>query len=117
MLMRVLNQAKCDATSALTSNLPVPVLCSLSAMKLNSSYFSLNLVPPWIPLRPSYLFRHSRAPLLYLPLRQGGEKEGVARYSEIPDDTLMYRSDGPCAPPADSAGSSSARTDAIRLSS
>jgi hypothetical protein len=35
MLMRVRNQAKCVGTSPLTSNLPVPVLCSLSAMRLN----------------------------------------------------------------------------------
>src|SRR5262245_16633027 len=34
MLMRVLNHAKCDATSPLTSNLPVPIPCSLSAINL-----------------------------------------------------------------------------------
>jgi hypothetical protein len=34
MLMRVRNQAKCVGASALTSNLAVLLLCSLSAIKL-----------------------------------------------------------------------------------
>src|SRR5262249_15467302 len=44
MLMRVRSQAKCEATSPLTSNLPVPVLCSLSAMKRTSIFSELGVL-------------------------------------------------------------------------
>src|SRR5262245_15601291 len=40
----------------------------------------------------------------------------LVRCSEIPDDTLTYRRAAPCVPLGDSAGSSLARTNAIRLS-
>jgi hypothetical protein len=50
MLIRVRSQEKCDGTSALTSNLLVPVLCSLSAIKLTSIFFRT-----WRPLRESSL--------------------------------------------------------------